>query len=186
MLQDEPLNLSSGLGESFLLHVVALFDAPFQQEALIGFKEHQLVHFLQPLLPEQQHIPWGYLLAIKELSGCLRWRNCRISLTGVGLLCPETSGPSESPSVCSSVGPSALMRTSDDLMPHSPEPGEEWELEQRHDDLTLQCIIVEQTYPTFDLSWMTPASLSVSSWRLIRFSTLSTSTPKPWPCSRRI
>lgn len=53
MLNNEPLCLSSGLGEAFLCHLGALFDTPVQQEALVGLEQLQLVSLLQPLLPEQ-------------------------------------------------------------------------------------------------------------------------------------
>lgn len=53
MLHDEPVCLSSGLGETFLCHLAALFHTPLQQEALVSFEQLQLVRFLQLLLPKQ-------------------------------------------------------------------------------------------------------------------------------------
>lgn len=53
VLHDEPVGLGSGLGKTFLCHLTALFDTPLQQEALVSFKQLQLMSLLQLLLPKQ-------------------------------------------------------------------------------------------------------------------------------------
>lgn len=52
MLDDELLRLCSGLGKASLCHLATLFEAPIQQQALVGLEQLQLMGLLQLLLPE--------------------------------------------------------------------------------------------------------------------------------------
>lgn len=52
MLHYEPVCLSPALRKAPLSHVTALLDTPLQQEALVGFKQLQLVGLLELVLPK--------------------------------------------------------------------------------------------------------------------------------------
>lgn len=53
VLHRQPVRLGPGPGKTFVRQLAGLFEAPVQQEALVGFEELQLVGLLQLLLPGQ-------------------------------------------------------------------------------------------------------------------------------------